>query len=105
VSTVTSFDKVLQLWIAVSLVIIFLAEQETSRASKPAVGKSMQAQQRYFRIPFSKPSDEHRSSDAGVKGLWYAHFDGRWIARQMELYNNKAPILLVAGESGVVILV
>jgi len=83
-----------------------LAEQETSRASKPTVNKSVQAQQRYFRIPFTKPSDEHRSpeyrsSGAGVtvKGWWYAHFDGRWIARQMELYNNKAPILLVAGKS------
>ena len=82
-----------------------LAEQETSRVSKPAVDKSMKAQQRYFCIPFTKPSDDHRSSDhrssdAGVtvKGSWYAHFDGRWIARQMELHNDKAPVLLVAGK-------
>ena len=29
---------------------------------------------------------------------WYAHFDGEWIARQMELHPDKPPILLVAGE-------
>lgn len=31
------------------------------------------------------------------RGLWYAHFDGQWIARQMELHADKPPILLVAG--------
>lgn len=47
-------------------------------------------EQRYFRLPFGR-----QSSDS--KGLWFAHFDGRWIARQMEIHTEKEPILLVAG--------
>lgn len=31
-------------------------------------------------------------------GWWYAHFDGEWIARQLELHPDKVPVLLVAGE-------
>ncbi|XP_071535802.1 myosin heavy chain 95F isoform X4 [Panulirus ornatus] len=52
--------------------------------------------QRYFRIPFVRPSDQHRGEQQ-QKGWWYAHFDGDWIARQMELHPDKPPILLVAG--------
>lgn len=37
-------------------------------------------------------------SVAGKRGLWYAHFDGQYVARQMELHADKPPILLVAGE-------
>ncbi|XP_049820638.1 myosin heavy chain 95F isoform X2 [Aethina tumida] len=48
--------------------------------------------QRYFRIPFQKPGVESSS-----KGWWYAHFDGQYVARQMELHPERAPILLVAG--------
>lgn len=50
-------------------------------------------EQRYFRIPFVRPS-----SLTGEKGWWFAHFDGQWIARQLELHPDKPPILLVAGE-------
>ena len=32
------------------------------------------------------------------KGWWYAHFDGEWIARQMELHPDRSPVLLVAGK-------
>lgn len=32
------------------------------------------------------------------RGLWYAHFDGQYVARQMELHTDKPPILLVAGK-------
>lgn len=52
--------------------------------------------QRFFRIPFVRPSDQHRA-DQQQKGWWYAHFDGDWIARQMELHPDKPPILLIAG--------
>lgn len=80
---------------------------------------------RYFRIPFmransnvesngptnnnntdpSKPicanSVLHMSSHVSMfpdkRGLWYAHFDGLYVARQMELHADKPPILLVAG--------
>jgi len=45
--------------------------------------------QRYFRIPFTK--------DGQNKGLWYAHFDGQFIARQMEIHPGKEATLLIAG--------
>lgn len=57
----------------------------------------MNRQQRYFRIPFIRPSDQYKEPQAKKKGWWYAHFDGPWIARQMELHPDKQPILLVAG--------
>ncbi|CAG2101607.1 unnamed protein product [Medioppia subpectinata] len=47
--------------------------------------------ERYFRMPFNKPNT------SGHKGWWFAHFDGQWIARQMEIHPEKKPILLVAG--------
>ena len=54
--------------------------------------------QRYFRVQFMRPS----ATNANVKqkGWWYAHFDGQWIARQMELHPDKVPVLLVAGKLG-----
>ncbi|XP_057876087.1 unconventional myosin-VI isoform X4 [Melospiza georgiana] len=55
-------------------------------------------QQRYFRIPFIRPADQYKDPQNKKKGWWYAHFDGPWIARQMELHPDKAPILLVAGK-------
>ncbi|XP_078412888.1 myosin VIa [Cetorhinus maximus] len=54
--------------------------------------------QRYFRIPFIRPADQYKEPQNKKKGWWYAHFDGPWIARQMELHPDKAPILLVAGK-------
>lgn len=45
-----------------------------------------QKKQRYFSLPL--PS----------QGQWYAHFDGKWIARQMEIHPKKQPILLVSGK-------
>ncbi|KAL8606769.1 Unconventional myosin-VI [Nucella lapillus] len=54
------------------------------------------AGQRYFKIPFTRPADEFRDGNE-KHGMWYAHFDGKWIARQMEIYPNKPAILLVAG--------
>ncbi|XP_040205916.1 unconventional myosin-VI isoform X2 [Rana temporaria] len=55
-------------------------------------------QQRYFRIPFIRPADQYKEPQNKKKGWWYAHFDGTWIARQMELHPDKPPILLVAGK-------
>lgn len=91
------------------------AEEETSRApTKPAASAlaarvpvdargdasdGAGAMQRYFRIPMTRPSDRHRSqADVAIRGWWYAHFDGRYIVRQMELLDGKQPVLLVAGE-------
>uniref|UniRef100_A0A671US78 Unconventional myosin-VI n=1 Tax=Sparus aurata TaxID=8175 RepID=A0A671US78_SPAAU len=59
---------------------------------------AMNRQQRYFRIPFIRPSDQYKDPPNKKKGWWYAHFDGPWIARQMELHPDKHPILLVAGK-------
>lgn len=62
---------------------------------------AMNRQQRYFRIPFIRPADQYKDPQNKKKGWWYAHFDGPWIARQMELHPDKQPIVLVAGESAV----
>lgn len=50
---------------------------------------------RYFRIPFVRP--DANPNDTNNRGWWYAHFDGQYVARQMELHTDKPPILLVAG--------
>jgi myosin-6 len=50
---------------------------------------------RYFRIPFTRPEDKKKGAK---KGWWFAHFDGQWIARQMELHPEKPPVLLMAGK-------
>lgn len=52
-------------------------------------------EQRYFRIPFLKQSS---AGSGGQRGWWFAHFDGQWIARQLELHPNREPILLMAGQ-------
>ena len=59
----------------------------------------VESSQRFFRIPFVRPSSVVTPNDyTGLKrGWWYAHFDGQYVARQMELHPDKSPILLVAG--------
>jgi len=59
---------------------------------------------RYFRIPFLRANSNQNenetnglNADSNKRGLWYAHFDGQYVARQMELHADKPPILLVAG--------
>ena len=81
-----------------------------STAEKAAPPKAQQQQQqdknavqRYFKIPFARPADEFRD-DNDKHGMWYAHFDGKWIARQMEVYPDKPAILLVAGELSLLLL-
>ena len=49
--------------------------------------------QRFFRIPFVKPG----ATDGTKGGWWFAHFDGEWIGRQMELHPDRNAVLLVAG--------
>uniref|UniRef100_A0A2M4BA63 Putative myosin class v heavy chain n=1 Tax=Anopheles marajoara TaxID=58244 RepID=A0A2M4BA63_9DIPT len=62
---------------------------------------------RYFRIPFVRPAtagtaneeaNAEQTSDDNKRGWWFAHFDGQYVARQMELHADKPPILLVAGK-------
>ncbi|CAF1034350.1 unnamed protein product [Rotaria sordida] len=69
----------------------------TTNSKKNSSGKG--AEQRYFRIPFIRPNDQNRNThgEQKKKGWWYAHFDDKWIARQMEIHPNKEAVLLVAG--------
>jgi len=62
----------------------------------PKKKKENKRPQRFFRIPFVRPGD--KGKPGSKKGWWFAHFDGQWIARQMELHPEKAPVLLVAGK-------
>mmetsp|Transcript_20494 Transcript_20494/g.53304 ORF Transcript_20494/g.53304 Transcript_20494/m.53304 type:complete len:1225 (+) Transcript_20494:39-3713(+) len=62
----------------------------------PKKKKASTRPQRYFRIPFVRPDDKGKANIK--KGWWFAHFDGQWIARQMELHPEKPPVLLVAGK-------
>merc|ERR1712216_454743 len=76
-----------------------LRDKATARSPAPAPKKKKKANtrpQRYFRIPFIRPGD--KGSANAKKGWWFAHFDGQWIARQMELHPEKSPVLLKAGK-------
>ncbi|KAF2352945.1 Myosin VI cargo binding domain [Trinorchestia longiramus] len=73
------------------------AKSPAARTAAAAGGGGKgQGSNRYFRIPFVRPTDDPASSSQH-KGWWFAHFDGDWIARQMELHPDKHPILLLAG--------
>lgn len=65
-----------------------------SSTTNPFISSSSN-EDRFFRIPFVRPSVI--LSHGQQKGLWFAHFQGQWISRQMELHPEKTPILLVAG--------
>ena len=85
--------------------MLFVRMQVLDAASKPVLrprnSLTPSDAQRYFRIPFVKVGgDANTSTGSGndKKGFWYAHFDGQWIARQMELHPDKSPILLIAGK-------
>lgn len=57
---------------------------------------SSTVQHRFFKVPFLRPSSEDQADK--TRGWWYAHFDGHWIARQLELHPNQPPLLLYAGQ-------
>ncbi|XP_049870051.1 myosin heavy chain 95F isoform X2 [Pectinophora gossypiella] len=61
----------------------------------PQKGEILGARHRYFRIPFVRPAAGADAADR--RGWWYAHFDGQYVARQMELHPDKTPVLLQAG--------
>lgn len=63
----------------------------------PPKAKKTDRPQRFFRIPFVRPGEKAPNKGA-KKGWWYAHFDGQWIARQMELHPERPPVLLIAGQ-------
>ena len=51
---------------------------------------------RYFKVPFIYPSSTEQLDKK--RGWWYAHFDGPWIARQLELHPEQPPLILIAGK-------
>ena len=77
--------------------IIFIVDEPEVNSVKAQAAKPATQQQRFFKIPFARPADEFRGESQKKHGMWYAHFDGEWIARQMEIYPEKPPILMVAG--------
>ena len=90
---------------------------KTTGATAKKATTDKTSEQRYFRIPFVRPGDQHREATTGgekKQGWWYAHFDGRiarssppralrnrrlgkWVARQMEVHSESKVTLLVAG--------
>ena len=76
-----------------------VAEQQQVRKPVPPAPKRISSlirddddPQRYFRIPFMRPGQDKR------RGWWYAHFDGQYVARQLELHPGKQSLLLLAGK-------
>lgn len=58
-----------------------------------------ESSQRFFRIPFMNPATITGGPDQNTKrGWWYAHFDGQYVARQLEVHPEKPAMLLVAGQ-------
>lgn len=62
----------------------------------PQKGEILGARHRYFRIPFVRAGGAG-NAEGERRGWWYAHFDGQYVARQMELHPDKTPVLLQAG--------
>lgn len=73
------------------------AENQVPGPAAPSRPSEENGIQRFFRIPFARPADEYRDDAQKKHGMWYAHFDGQWIARQMEIYPDKAANIMVAG--------
>ena len=66
--------------------------EQAGKATVQAPKKSITStDQRYFRVPFVRPN-----SVDNVRGWWFAHFDGEWIARQMEIHPGNCPVTLVS---------
>ncbi|XP_034934309.1 myosin heavy chain 95F isoform X2 [Chelonus insularis] len=74
-----------------------IMEAAAKSPRNPLKQQIVESSQRYFRIPFVRPSALGQADGGGKRGWWYAHFDGQYVARQMELHPDKPPILLVAG--------
>ena len=72
--------------------------ESTTKVKIGTLSDATNGEHRYFRIPFVRPEADSSNGDKSkLGGWWYAHFDGHWIARQLEIHPEKAPVLLVAG--------
>ncbi|XP_065838355.1 unconventional myosin-VI-like [Oscarella lobularis] len=76
-----------------------LSSPPEAAPKKPQEVQPAEVPQRYFRVPFVRPSQKGQPGQS--KGWWYAHFDGNWIARQIDMYPGKKPVLLVAGKNDI----
>ncbi|PAV72772.1 hypothetical protein WR25_15279 [Diploscapter pachys] len=60
--------------------------------------------QRYFKLPFTSKSESTKNptsltfNQSNDNAIWYAHFNGQYISRQMEIHPNRPPSLLLAGK-------
>jgi len=75
---------------------MFVFPDENNPFASDVFSVPLMNEQRYFRIPFARPLNSRQPQNVS-HGCWYAHFDGNWIARQMELHPRQPPVLLVAG--------
>ncbi|CAJ0561501.1 unnamed protein product, partial [Mesorhabditis spiculigera] len=87
-----------------------LALQKTEQPKRTLVGAQpianlVSTQQRYFKAPLEVPLAMMQSSNPTAvvrsfgppKGMWYAHFNGQWVQRQIEVRNTGEAVLLIAG--------
>ncbi|CAI2322616.1 unnamed protein product [Caenorhabditis sp. 36 PRJEB53466] len=54
-------------------------------------------QQRYFKLSFTTDANSNKKSGGAQSGMWYAHFNGQYIQRQLTLRPSQKPQLLVSG--------
>lgn len=80
------------------LTFILLSSAKVPRVQQKSGVSTIQ--HRFFKIPFVRPQKDSEDKETHLgerKGWWYAHFDGQFVARQMELHPDKPPVLLTAG--------
>merc|ERR1739838_261987 len=74
-----------------------ITEEANKNVITPTKKSVTSTDERFFRIPFVRPSPNQPAQESD-KGWWFAHFDGEWIGRQMELHPGREPVMLVAGK-------
>ena len=76
-----------------------ILDHANSKASKVQEVKRENATERYYRIPFTRPVDKTKKPADRIKGLWYAHFNGQKIQRQLETHPLQKPVVLLSGKN------
>ncbi|CAD6190954.1 unnamed protein product [Caenorhabditis auriculariae] len=59
--------------------------------------------QRYFKVPFNSKTESTKNPgkmelSGAPSGIWFAHFNGQWIQRQISVKPGSKPALLIAGK-------
>ena len=76
-----------------------ILDHANAKAGKVHEIKRENPNERYYRIPFTRPIDKQKKASERVKGLWYAHFSGQKIMRQLETHPLQKPVVLIAGKN------